>query len=600
MTVLKWNYRVDYLLKKILTIATVLLIINFAQASALLGTSTSSSNIQVGVTSTAPTTTTVSAPTTTTVSAPTTTTVSAPTTTTVSAPVLSPDQSEVISVPLQPIVNTTSDTVSALTNTTSDTVSALTNTTSDTVSALTNTTSDTVSALTNTITQTLSTQEIVNLNDSQLLPAFVTTPLLNSTTLDLWTQSFSAKILNGTISTVIDNATDLPQEIVVGSQNISGINEAQNFQSSISLDTSFPSLTNGTTVVNTINMTNYTLPNSTSVVSIIPTIVTPPNETSGQFIATPSFNIVPGQEMIIPVADSAIPSFGGLKELDVQSSPNAIPTGGNATDEWFTAEVDNKLPSTISGAGIDGTIVLFINIQYPYDDTGVGFNWGIPANHAKPPTMTLVINKTDQLGIQNDSNGCPVIDAYTLSLGSWTSNGLGEVSSSSISPTQCQIKTQSQHLSKFAFSMRHIGNVKPSGPGQFGVGEVSDSASPINWQGYMDKVTASNSEENTSPQNAYALSSDSNIATSPGFSNIECSKGPGYTLMTGTYTNNGKSDEIDFLQMSLLDKEGHVIATGNGMISHANVHEPTFFSAITRTDKDFASCTVQIDNSISK
>jgi hypothetical protein len=148
--------------------------------------------------------------------------------------------------------------------------------------------------------------------------------------------------------------------------------------------------------------------------------------------------------------------------------------------------------------------------------------------------------------------------------------------------------------------MRHIGNVKPSGPGQFGVGEVSDSASPINWQGYMDKVTASNSEENTSPQNAYALSSVVNVATSPGFSNIECSKGPGYTLMTGTYTNNGGSDEIDFLQMSLLDKEGHIIATGNGMISHANAHEPTFFSAITRTDKDFASCTVQIDNSISK
>ncbi|WP_166286217.1 hypothetical protein, partial [Candidatus Nitrosotalea sp. FS] len=423
---------------------------------------------------------------------------------------------------------------------------------------------------------------------------------LNSTTLDLWTQSFSAKILNGTISTVIDNATQLPQEIVVGNQNIAGINEAQNFQSSISLNTSFPSLTNGTTVVNTINMTNYTLPNSTSVVSIIPTIVTPANTTSRQFIATPPLNIVPGQEMIIPVADSAIPSFGGLKELDFQSSPNATPTGGNATNEWFTAEVDNKLPSTISADGIDGIIVLFINIQYPYDDTGVGFNWGIPANHAKPPTMTLVINKTDQLGIQNDSNGCPVIDAYTLSLGSWTSNGLGEVSSSSISPTQCHVKIQSQHLSKFAFSMRHIGNVKPSGPGQFGVGEVSDSISPINWQGYMDKVTASNSEQNTSPQNAYALSSDGNVATSPGFSNIECSKGPGYTLMTGTYTNNGKSDEIDFLQMSLLDKEGHVIATGNGMIPHANAHEPTFFSAITRTDKDFASCTVQIDNSISK
>src|SRR6185312_14193607 len=286
-------------------------------------------------------------------------------------------------------------TVSTLANTTSDTVSTLANTTSDTVSTLANTTSDTVSTLANTVTQTLSNQEIVTLNDSQLLPAFVPAPMLNSTTLDLWTQSFSAKVLNGTISKIIDNATDLPQEIVVGKQTAANITEVQNLQSSILLDTSFPSLANGTTVIDTISMTNYTLPNSTSVVSIIPTIVTPPNATSGQFIATPPLNIVPGQEMIIPVSDSAIPSFGGLKELDFQSSPSVTSTGGNASSEWFTAEVDNKLPPTISGDGIDGALVLFINIQYPYDDTGIGYNWGIPSNHAKPPTMTLVINKTD-------------------------------------------------------------------------------------------------------------------------------------------------------------------------------------------------------------
>ncbi|HJT10815.1 MAG TPA: hypothetical protein VJ771_08535, partial [Candidatus Nitrosotalea sp.] len=490
------------------------------------------------------------------------------------------------------------DTVSTLANTTSDTVSTLANTTSDTVSTLANTTSDTVSTLANTTSVTALSQFVNSETDSTFLsPEFVESPLLSSNTLKLWLTSFSAKTLDGTISSTIHNVSDLPHVLVAGKLNTTAINEALGLQSSILLNTSLPPLASGSTIIASIGMPDYSLPNSTSVVTVIPTVVTTLNSTSGQFIATPPFNITPGQEMLIPVADSAIPSFGGLKELDVQSSPTAISNGGSSSEEWLTAEVDNKLPSSISGDGINGTIVIFINVQYPYEQTGVGFNWGDPENHAKPPTMTLVVNKTSLSDVQNDTNGCPIIDAYTLSLGSWTSSGLGEISSSSISPTQCQIKIQSQHLSKFAFAMRHIGTVKPSGPGQFGVGEVSDS-STIDWTSVVNSQTNTAVTSNSSQKETTAIFANS--AASPGFSNIVCSKGNGYDLMTGMYTSPDISYKVIFVKMTLLDKTGHVVGTGYGFIPHATVNTPVFFSVVSDTNQNFDSCTAQIDTSISQ
>jgi len=363
-------------------------------------------------------------------------------------------------------------------------------------------------------------------------------------------------------------------------------------------------------------MPNYTLPNSTSVVAIIPTVVTTVNPTSGQVIATPPLDkIIPGQEMIIPVANSTIPGFGSLKEIDVQSSPTATSTGGTPPAEWFVAEVDNKIPSLISSSDIKGTVFLFVNIQYPYDDNGVGFNWGDPSNHAKPPTLTLIVNKTSLNFIQNDNQGCPIVDAYTLSSDTWIQNGLGEISALSISPTQCQVTIQSQHLSKFTFSLRHVSEFQSSGPGLFGVGTVvtgltnspglfgigtvSNGLTSASLAGSLDNGTINRAttlfDTVTSFYNAIA-----DPRNSGAFSNVKCSHGSGYALMTGQYTSGNVPDKVVFLKISVLGKTGNTLGTGNGVVSDIAAHETKRFNAIARFNSNFTSCTVQVDSAIPK
>lgn len=448
----------------------------------------------------------------------------------------------------------------------------------------------------------LSATAISVLDNPQLAPVYVTPPVLGPETLGLW-KSLSANVVSDNASVPLKFESQLPAVVAAGALNLTATSAAEDLQSSVLLDASFSLLAGGTDIVKEIDSPGYLLPNTTSVVTVLPTFVTRQVGTSGQFVATPPFNLVPGQAMMIPIADSAIPGFGGLKDLEIQSSPNPVPAGGGS-EEWLTAEVDDKIPPSLPSSGIAGSLVLFLDVQYPFDDTGKGFNWGNPANHARPPAITLVVNKTSQLGIQTDAQGCPVLDAYTLSLGSWTSNGLGEISSKSSSPTQCQVKIQSQHLSKFAFSMRHIGEVRSSSPGQFGIGEAVDDRRPIDWQGFLDRADAAPSvlppTETPAAELPPAPAPPPTVASSPGFSNIECTRGPDYTVMTGLYTGTGGTYEIVFLQMKLLDKEGHVVGTGNGLIQHATAGTPTFFSAIARTDHDFASCTVQVDNLISR
>src|SRR6267143_877717 len=215
-------------------------------------------------------------------------------------------------------------------------------------------------------------------------------------------------------------------------------------------------------IINTIGLENYSLPNSTNLVSIIPTIVARVNATTDYVAATPPLSgIIPGQEMIIPVTDSLLPSFGGLKKIDVQSSPSV--NSGKNNPNWFVFEVDKKIPASINSRGIDGAPILFVDIQHPFEETGSGFNWSDPSNHAVSPLLTLVINKVASDSIQKDSNGCPIVNGYTLSGDSWTSVGVREISSRSISLTQCEITIQSQHLSKFAFSLQHFSSFTSSG-----------------------------------------------------------------------------------------------------------------------------------------
>src|SRR5256886_9874119 len=54
--------------------------------------------------------------------------------------------------------------------------------------------------------------------------------------------------------------------------NSTAIDEAINSISSVSLNASFAPLTKGSSIISTIGLENYTLPNSTSLVSVIPTI----------------------------------------------------------------------------------------------------------------------------------------------------------------------------------------------------------------------------------------------------------------------------------------------------------------------------------------
>jgi hypothetical protein len=319
---------------------------------------------------------------------------------------------------------------------------------------------------------------------------------------------------------------------------------------------------------------------------------------SGQVIVIPLGKIIPGQEMIISVDDSLIPTYGGLKEISLQSASSAVPIGNPDPDEWMTAEVDNKIPSSITSSGLEGTPILFLNIQYPFEQSGVGFNWGNPATFAKPPTLTLVVYKTDLDYIQKDAVGCPIVDAHTLISDSWISNGLGEISSESVSSTKCHIKIQTQHFSKFAFSLRHIGSIQSSGPGAFGLGAVTTDAR-LNLLVVPDKAKTS-SLATIQATNAKIEQSRTNTKPTEGFGNIACSRGFGYALMVGEYTGGSVPYSVIFLKMTLFDSSGRVLNTGSGTISDVDPHKTKLFNALSRYHAEFDSCSIQISNAIAK
>ncbi|HET6458249.1 MAG TPA: hypothetical protein VFG24_05175 [Nitrosopumilaceae archaeon] len=102
-------------------------------------------------------------------------------------------------------------------------------------------------------------------------------------------------------------------------------------------------------------------------------------------------------------------------------------------------------------------------------------------------------------------------------------------------------------------------------------------------------------ETNSSLAN-YKIIADS----AEGFGNVGCSHGTGYALMTGQYTSGVISYKVIFLQMSLLDNAGHVLATGNGLVSDIDANTTKSFNAIARFNGNFTSCTIQTDNAIPK
>jgi hypothetical protein len=425
-----------------------------------------------------------------------------------------------------------------------------------------------------------------NANTAKSLQIQPSANITDSQMLHTWAE-FSAALVNGNQTIAINNTSQIPQ--VVSTNSVSKI--SQDVQS-VLLDVSFPPLTNGIDIVSTLGLPTYTLPSLVEAVPIIPALVTTVDSGSGQFIVAPLGKILPGQKVIISVADSVIPSFGGLKEISFQPSKDAAPIGQPPPDEWMTAEVNDGIPSSLPTDGLDSKPVLFINIQYPFEQSGTGYNWGDPKTHAQPPTMTIVLNK-DIVEIKKDDAGCPIVDAYTLSSGTWTSNGLGEISSESISPEKCHIVIQTQHFSKFAFSLRHINSIQNSGPGLFGLGTVISGTSAD----YLvqDKADIVNEPE-VPPVTEFAAFAE----PSEGFDGVHCMQSYAHTLMIGKYTNGDKPLGLVILKMTLLDSLGNVIATGKGNIADIEAHQTKEFHAITRHAGNFDSCSIHVSSKIPK
>lgn len=82
--------------------------------------------------------------------------------------------------------------------------------------------------------------------------------------------------------------------------------------------------------------------------------------------------------------------------------------------------------------------------------------------------------------------------------------------------------------------------------------------------------------------------------------NVTCTEGVGHVLLMGQFNNNDTFYKVIFLKMFIHDRNGQVLATGNGNISDIKPHQTKIFHAITRFSGDFSSCMVQVDNVIQK
>ena len=383
--------------------------------------------------------------------------------------------------------------------------------------------------------------------------------------------------------------------------------------STTSLEDAYSNLTSGYSIEE-LDLATIDITNSTDATIIIPIIVTN-EETSGQTVTTlPSTKIIPGQQIVISVDDSLIPSYGGLKQIILPVSQTAKPIGETLLKELFVAEISNKLPSSIPLGNLNEDPILFVSVKYLFEEAGIGYNWGDPANYSPAPMMTLVVNKTDMDSVQRDSLDCPILEAFTLSDGSWTSNGLGEISSRPISQTQCYITVQTQHFSKFAFSLKHIDSIENTGPGQFGVGTVltdlqgpssgvigednsEGSISLFSLMKFINPSLIANAELSEGFSNPGFIA---NAEQLEGFSNLECSQGRTHVIMTGQYTNGDTPYKIIFLKIHLLDSKGNVLSSAGDYISDVGPHETKNFLILTRHHGNYDSCSVQIQQKFTR
>lgn len=99
---------------------------------------------------------------------------------------------------------------------------------------------------------------------------------------------------------------------------------------------------------------------------------------------------------------------------------------------------------------------------------------------------------------------------------------------------------------------------------------------------------------------AYAESATDTIPPTTRFSNFTYTVGISSIFLMGQFSNGDIPYKVIFLKMSVLDKNGHALATGYGNISDIKPHEIKAFSAITRFSGNFSSCIIQVDSAIPK
>ncbi|WP_158507449.1 hypothetical protein [Candidatus Nitrosotenuis cloacae] len=305
-----------------------------------------------------------------------------------------------------------------------------------------------------------------------LIPPTVITeaPSLNATTYNTWTSSFAAAIVNQTSTNTMNAVNQLPHIISVG--NATSQSQTDNAilkQASIRLSTSFTSQTNPNTIVNTLGVLNYSMPTSSNTTSVLPTFVTAPSASLPQHIVTPPVDkITPGQKVIIPVETSLIPSYGGLRELSIESLDGKTSVG-TAKNDWFVVETNSDVPSSIGKTGINQTnINLFVEVKYKYEADGVGFNWG-DTNNVKSQTATLKLRVAKSTNVISDSNGCPVMTTYSFNTATnrWdATNIVSTTTPSSSDANSCDIEVKAQHFSRFSLASTPKSSSTPSaGPG---------------------------------------------------------------------------------------------------------------------------------------
>jgi hypothetical protein len=316
----------------------------------------------------------------------------------------------------------------------------------------------------------------IHYNLNTLPPIVITSaPNLNATTLGMWSPSgFNAIKINGTVQTPITKVQSLPPIISVGSTN-SGLNTAVTNQVTVSLQTSFTDNTTPTTIIRALGVPVYSMPQSSNVTAVLPSIVGTASTTStNQVITTPPLNqIIPGQKMIIPVVTLAIPQTGGLKQLNVTACTNPGQNGcaaytPSSSNDWFVVKTDNKLPASKPVLPLNDKLTLYINVTYQHEVTGTGFDWSNPANFKTPPQLTLQLPKNAP-GVELDSNKCPISDIFLFDptgnggAGSWITNPVTILSStpSTDNSLTCDVVVSAPHFSQFALGGHSVSSTTP-------------------------------------------------------------------------------------------------------------------------------------------